>query len=57
MAVHVAARLEGEAQADEILVSEVVKTLVIGSSHTFEDRGERVLKGIPGTWRVFALAD
>jgi hypothetical protein len=32
-----------------------VKDLIAGSGLEFADRGEHVLKGVPGTWRVFAL--
>jgi hypothetical protein len=32
-----------------------VKDLVAGSGLTFADRGEQELKGIPGTWRLFAV--
>ena len=39
MAVHLAARIMGEAQANEILVSRTVKDLVVGSELTFEVRG------------------
>ena len=39
----------------EIVVSSTVKDLVAGSGIEFEDRGERELKGVPGTWRLFAV--
>jgi hypothetical protein len=38
------------------LVSGTVKDLVVGSGIEFEDRGEHVLKGVPGSWRLFAVA-
>ena len=44
------------ARADEVLVSSAVVDLVAGSGITFEDRGEHALKGVPGTWRLFAVA-
>jgi hypothetical protein len=40
----------------EVLVSQTVRDLVAGSGLTFVERGERELKGIPGTWRLFAVA-
>jgi len=43
------------ADGSEILVSQTVKDLVAGSGLDFEDRGEHVLKGVPGEWRVFAV--
>jgi hypothetical protein len=39
-----------------VLVSGTVKDLVVGSGIPFEDRGERELKGVPGTWRLWAVA-
>jgi len=57
VAVHLAARIEQQARASEILVSSTVKDLVAGSGIAFEDRGEHQLKGIPGTWRLFSVGD
>jgi hypothetical protein len=45
-----------EAGAGEVLVSSTVKDLVAGSGIAFEDRGVRALKGVPGEWRLFAVA-
>jgi len=56
VAVHLAARIEQRARASEVLVSSTVKDLVAGSGITFEDRGEHQLKGVPGTWKLFAVA-
>jgi class 3 adenylate cyclase len=55
-AVHVGARVLSEAEPDEVLVSSTLKDLVAGSGIQFDERGERELKGIPGTWRLFAVA-
>ena len=38
----------------EVLVSRTVVDLVVGSGIEFADRGEHQLKGVPGTWRLFA---
>lgn len=54
IAVHIGARVAGEAGAGEVLVSSTVKDLVAGSGIRFADRGLRVLKGVPGEWRLFA---
>jgi class 3 adenylate cyclase len=54
LAVHIGARIAGEASAGEVLVSSTVKDLLAGSGLRFEDRGERKLKGVPDRWRVFA---
>jgi len=34
-----------------------VKDLVAGSGIEFRHRGEHALKGVPGTWRLFAVKD
>ena len=39
------------------LVSSTVKDIVGGSDARFEDRGPHSLKGMPGEWRLFSLAD
>jgi class 3 adenylate cyclase len=54
IAVHVGARIAALAQPGEVLVSSTVKDLVAGSGLRFEERGEHVLKGVPGQWRLFA---
>jgi class 3 adenylate cyclase len=56
IAVHTGARVASEAAAGEVLVSSTVKDLVAGSGIAFEDRGLHELKGIPGEWRLFAVA-
>jgi class 3 adenylate cyclase len=54
IAVHTTNRIAGLAAAGEILVSSTVVDLTAGSGLEFEDRGERELKGVPGTWATFA---
>jgi class 3 adenylate cyclase len=54
--VHIAARVQANAGPGEVLVSSTVKDLVVGSGLEFRDRGQHELKGVPGTWRLFALA-
>jgi class 3 adenylate cyclase len=49
-----AARVAALAGSDEILVSSTVRDLVVGSGIRFADRGSRVLKGVPGRWRLYA---
>jgi class 3 adenylate cyclase len=56
IAVHIGARVSANAAPGEVLVSGTVKDLVVGSGLTFEDRGERRLKGVPGSWRLWAVA-
>lgn len=58
VAVHEAARIMAKAGQDEILVSEITRTLALTSGLVFHDRGHHALKGFPGQWRLFAyLAD
>jgi pimeloyl-ACP methyl ester carboxylesterase/class 3 adenylate cyclase len=57
LAVHIGARIGALAGADEVLVSGTVHDLVLGSGIQFADRGHHVLKGVPGEWHVFAVAD
>ena len=56
IAVHTGARVASQALPGEVLVSSTVKDLVAGSEIEFEDRGLADLKGIPGEWRLFAVA-
>jgi len=56
IAVHTGARVAAHANAGEVLVSSTVKDLVAGSGIGFIERGAFELKGIPGEWRLFALA-
>ncbi|MCB9436118.1 MAG: adenylate/guanylate cyclase domain-containing protein [Anaerolineales bacterium] len=57
VAVHIAARVLGQAKANEIVVSSTVKDLVVGSGIQFEDRGLHQLKGVDGEWRLFVVAN
>ena len=54
LAVHIGARVAATAGGGDIVVSNTVKDLLAGSGLTFADRGEHELKGVPGTWRLFA---
>jgi class 3 adenylate cyclase len=56
IAVHIGARVAAQAQPGEVLVSGTVRDLVAGSGIAFNDRGVVELKGIPGEWRLFAVA-
>jgi class 3 adenylate cyclase len=56
IAVHMAARVVAAARPSDVLVSRTVKDLVAGSGIVFEDRGEHKLKGVPGEWRLYAVA-
>jgi len=55
IAVHIGARVAALAGPREVLVSGAVPPLVVGSRLDFADHGEHELKGVPGTWRLFAV--
>ena len=57
LAVHIGARVGALAAPREVLVSGTVKDLVVGSGIDFADRGEHALKGVPGTWRLWAARE
>jgi class 3 adenylate cyclase len=56
VAVHIGARVSALASPSEVLVSSTVRDLVAGSGIEFVDRGDHPLKGVPGTWRLYAVA-
>ena len=56
IAVVTGSRISSLAASGEVLVSSTVRDLVAGSGFAFEDRGEHDLKGVPGTWRLYAVA-
>jgi class 3 adenylate cyclase len=53
--MHIAARIAALAAPGEVLVSNTVKDLVVGSNVTFAGRGAHDLRGVPGRWSVFAV--
>jgi class 3 adenylate cyclase len=53
--VHVGARVAGLARAGEILVSEEAAARTRGTGIELTERGAEPLKGLPGSWRVFAV--
>ena len=55
MAVNIGARVGALATPSEMLVSQTVKDLVVGSGLAFEDRGEHELKGIADRWRLYRV--
>jgi class 3 adenylate cyclase len=56
IAVHIGARVSALAGPNEVRLSSTLRDLVIGSGLEFEDRGAHQLKGVPGEWRLFAVA-
>jgi class 3 adenylate cyclase len=57
LAVSIGARVAAAAATGEVLVSQTVKDLVAGTGLLLKDRGERQLKGVPGTWRLYAATE
>lgn len=55
IAVHIGARVAAVAGPGEVLVSNTVRDLVAGSGISFRDRGTHTLKGVPGSWQLFAV--
>ena len=56
IAVHIGARVSALAGPNDVLVSSTLRDLVIGSGLEFEDRGDHTLEGVPGEWRLSAVA-
>jgi class 3 adenylate cyclase len=57
IAITIAKRIETIAPPGQVLVSRTVVDLVAGSGIEFVDHGEQELKGVPGTWRLFAVVN
>jgi class 3 adenylate cyclase len=55
IAVHIASRVLDIANSGELLCSAAVPMLVAGAGFEFDDRGQHDLKGIDGTWHLWAV--
>jgi class 3 adenylate cyclase len=55
LAVHIGARVMALAEPGEVVASQTVKDLVVGSGLEFSDRGPHELRGVPGEWRLHAV--
>jgi class 3 adenylate cyclase len=55
IAVAIGARVAALAAPGEVLVSQTVKDLTVGSSHGYTDAGMHELKGVPGEWGLYRL--
>jgi class 3 adenylate cyclase len=53
--VHVGARVAALAGPDQVLVTNTVRELTFGSPATFIDHGDHELRGVNGTWHLYAL--
>jgi class 3 adenylate cyclase len=56
LAVTIAKRVCDLAGPGLVLVSETVRSNLVGAGITFKDQREQELKGVPGTWRLFSVA-
>jgi class 3 adenylate cyclase len=56
LAIHIAARIVEKAQVGEILVSNSVRDISLGTHYKFQDRGLHQLKGIPGWHQLWSVA-
>jgi class 3 adenylate cyclase len=57
VAVHEASRIAAAASAGEILVSATTYQLASGAGLTFEERGQRELKGLSGPRTLYAVVE
>ena len=55
MAVHIAARVSAHADPGGVLVSRTVRDLVTGSGIALQSHGQHALKGVDGSWELFAV--
>ena len=55
MAVHIAARVAAVAGPSEVLASQTVRDLTVGSGLEFSDPRNAELKGVPGSWAVHTV--
>jgi class 3 adenylate cyclase/pimeloyl-ACP methyl ester carboxylesterase len=57
LAVHATARIMDQAGAGEVFVSSVVRQLLDDQHLSFAAVGTRQLRGVPGSWELFAAQD
>jgi class 3 adenylate cyclase len=55
LAVTIAKRVCDLAGPGQVLLSETVRGHLVGAGIQFADRGEHVLKGVPGAWRLLSV--
>jgi class 3 adenylate cyclase len=56
LAMSIGARIADLAVAGDVLVSETVRQLLVGSDFTFDAKGTHQLKGVPGSWDLHAVS-
>jgi class 3 adenylate cyclase/pimeloyl-ACP methyl ester carboxylesterase len=55
VAVNIAARVQAAAGPGEVLVSDTVRDLMLGSNYEFDEGGMHELKGVPGERRLYMV--
>jgi class 3 adenylate cyclase len=55
IALHIGQRISAVGEPGEILVSSTVRELAQGSGIEFTDRGEHELRGLEGSWHLYAV--
>jgi class 3 adenylate cyclase len=55
IAVHIGARVLGEADPGDVLISRTVRDVLIGSRYRFKERGIRELRGVPSKWPLYVV--
>jgi len=55
MAVHIAARVAAVAGPGQVVTSQTVRDLTVGSGLAFSDPRDAELKGVPGSWAVHTV--
>jgi class 3 adenylate cyclase len=55
IAVHLGARVQAKAEPGETLVTSTVREAMTGSPFTLAERGAHELKGVPGSWHLYAV--
>jgi class 3 adenylate cyclase len=55
LAVTIAKRVCDLAAPGQVLASDMVRGMMVGAGIQFRDQGEHELKGVPETWRLFAV--
>jgi class 3 adenylate cyclase len=55
LAVHVAARVMDLASASQVLITRTLADLIAGSGISLSDHGDHELRGLPESWRLYAV--
>lgn len=55
VAVDLAEQLAATAEPGQVLVSQTIRDLIVGSTIQLEPQGPRAFRGIPGNWDIFAV--